>query len=175
MELNERLQKLRIKKKLSLQDLSLKIGVSSNTILSWERGKSVPNIKYLQKLANVYNISIDALIGNKKEIRKNRLFITFSIIGVALVVLLAFELLYFIIFYNVVGLYKFECSINDTKYDYEIAYNKYDLIVFESGDTYIAEDVLKNSDITHAHELKDYLNNYFDENNGSCNYSEFSK
>ena len=175
MELNERLQKLRVKKKFSLQELADKIGVSTSTIVSWEKGSSVPSLKHLQKLSNVYNVSIDNIVGNKKEERKNRMFLTFSIIGVLAVALLAFELIYSINFYDVVGMYKIDCTLDDNTYSYEIAYNKYDLTVFESGDTYIVEEVLKNENITKSRELKDFITNYFEVNNGTCNYTPFSE
>lgn len=58
-----RLKELRIKKGLSLLELSLLVGVSDQTISNWERGKNEPNIENIIKLANIFNVSIDYLLG----------------------------------------------------------------------------------------------------------------
>jgi transcriptional regulator with XRE-family HTH domain len=58
-----RLKGLRIKKGWSLLELSLLVGVSDQTISNWERGKNEPNIENIIKLANIFNVSIDYLLG----------------------------------------------------------------------------------------------------------------
>ena len=58
-----RLKELRLSKGWSLDELSKMIGVSDQTISNWERGKNQPGIKNLIKLADIFDISIDYLVG----------------------------------------------------------------------------------------------------------------
>ena len=48
----------------SQSEVAAKLGVSRNQICKWEKGEgSAPNLSRLIQLANVYNISIDQLVG----------------------------------------------------------------------------------------------------------------
>lgn len=59
-------QKLKEIRKLygySTNDIYKKTGISTANIAHWENDKTIPNIYFIEKLANFYNISIDELIG----------------------------------------------------------------------------------------------------------------
>ena len=57
-----KLKELRIKNKLTQNELGKIIGVSGQTILNWENDIFEPSIVNLIKLANFFNVSIDYLV-----------------------------------------------------------------------------------------------------------------
>ena len=60
--LNERLKNLRLAKGLTLQQVGDVFGISKASVFSWESGKSHPDHKKLEKLADVYSTSVQYLI-----------------------------------------------------------------------------------------------------------------
>lgn len=62
------LKKLRKKKGLKQQDLGNYLHVSQQAVAKWENGKSEPNLGSVQKLANLFEVSIDYLYtGSESE------------------------------------------------------------------------------------------------------------
>ena len=69
--LNLRLRDLRKQYGYTQKELGEKIGVSDNTITNYEKGVRQPSYEILQSLANIFECSIDYILGrtnNKKEI-----------------------------------------------------------------------------------------------------------
>ena len=69
-EVMERLKQLRISNKLYQKDVAEKIGVDRSTYVKYENGQSEPNFEILKRLADLFNVSIDYLLGHddkKKE------------------------------------------------------------------------------------------------------------
>ncbi len=62
MKFEKNLELIRKRKGLSQEDLALTIGVSRQTIYSWEGGLNYPNILMLKKIANVLDASTDDLL-----------------------------------------------------------------------------------------------------------------
>jgi transcriptional regulator with XRE-family HTH domain len=62
MKFEKNLELLRKSKGLSQEDLSLAIGVSRQTIYTWEGGLNYPNILMLKKIASVLEVSTDDLL-----------------------------------------------------------------------------------------------------------------
>lgn len=60
--LNERLKNLRLAKGLTLQQVGDVFGISKASVSSWESGKSHPDHKKLEKLADVLSTSVQYLI-----------------------------------------------------------------------------------------------------------------
>ena len=58
-----RLKELRLAAGLTQFELGLKLGVASDKIGNWERGCYIPRKRYLQKIAAVFNVRIEDLIG----------------------------------------------------------------------------------------------------------------
>ncbi|MTD41621.1 helix-turn-helix domain-containing protein [Erwinia sp. CPCC 100877] len=52
----------RIEQNITQTDLAKKIGVSRQTISNWENDRTLPDIDYLIKLAQTYNLSLDQLL-----------------------------------------------------------------------------------------------------------------
>lgn len=59
----ERLKYLRTEKELTQKTLATQLGLSANCICEWEKGRSEPCINLLKKLSQIFECSIDYLIG----------------------------------------------------------------------------------------------------------------
>jgi transcriptional regulator with XRE-family HTH domain len=96
MTLGERLQNLRKENMLSQEKLADLVGVSRQAVSKWETGLSNPDTENMIKLGEIFNLSIDEIIGrvfvknkvpeesSKKinnENHKKKLYILGSIIG----------------------------------------------------------------------------------------------
>ncbi len=64
----EKLKVLRIEKGLSQKDLSERLNVSQGALSSWESGRYEPDIATVIKIADIFNISIDELVGRVEGI-----------------------------------------------------------------------------------------------------------
>lgn len=62
-DIGKRLAKLRKEHKLKQVDIALKINESQQVISNIERGVTMPDIEQLKKIADIYNISLDQLVG----------------------------------------------------------------------------------------------------------------
>lgn len=67
MEFKTKIKELRQEKNISQKTLANKIECSQSIICDYENGKSEPSLIMLKKLSNVFNVSIDYLIGNASE------------------------------------------------------------------------------------------------------------
>ena len=61
--LPENLKKYRLLKNLTQEDVAGYLGITSQSVSKWERGESYPDITFLPALANIFETSIDLLIG----------------------------------------------------------------------------------------------------------------
>lgn len=64
-ELGKHLAALRKKHKFRQTDLAQKLDVSQQVISNIERGQTAPDIELLQKMADIYGISLDQLVGRE--------------------------------------------------------------------------------------------------------------
>ena len=65
--LGQNLKDIRIKNKYNQEDIAEQLGVTKQTISNWEKGKRTPDINHLIKLANIYQVTLDSLIGIDKR------------------------------------------------------------------------------------------------------------
>lgn len=63
LNIGERIMQLRKQQNLSQDELAKKTGVSRTIIGNYERNANTPSIEVLLKLAKVFNVSVDFLIG----------------------------------------------------------------------------------------------------------------
>lgn len=61
--LSENLKKFRIMKNLTQEDVAGYLGLTPQSVSKWERGETYPDITLLPALANLFETSIDLLIG----------------------------------------------------------------------------------------------------------------
>ena len=63
MEFGTNLKTFRKGNRLNQAELASELGVNQRTISAWERGVCEPDIRTLIKLRKIFNVSIDALVG----------------------------------------------------------------------------------------------------------------
>lgn len=63
VRLHERLKKLRLSKQMSQQHVADLIGVPRGTYTHYELGRRTPDLELLMKLATLYQVSLDYLVG----------------------------------------------------------------------------------------------------------------
>jgi transcriptional regulator with XRE-family HTH domain len=61
--LPENLKKYRILKNLTQEDVAAYLAITAQSVSKWERGESYPDITFLPALANIFETSIDLLVG----------------------------------------------------------------------------------------------------------------
>ena len=61
--LPENLKKYRVLKNLTQEDVAEYLGITPQSVSKWERGESYPDITFLPALANIFETSVDLLIG----------------------------------------------------------------------------------------------------------------
>lgn len=64
MNLGKQIHELRKKQNLSQEQLAEKVGVARQTISKWELGETAPDINQAQLLSQIFDVSIDELLGN---------------------------------------------------------------------------------------------------------------
>lgn len=60
---SERLRRLREERSITLDDLAIKIHSTKSTLSRYENGKRTPNIEFIERVANFFNVSSDYLLG----------------------------------------------------------------------------------------------------------------
>ena len=66
MNIGEIIKNLRLEKGLTQTELASLLFTSQDTISLWERGKSLPDIKSVVKMASIFNVSTDYILGVEK-------------------------------------------------------------------------------------------------------------
>lgn len=61
--LSENLKKYRLLKNLTQEDVAEYLGITPQSVSKWERQESYPDITFLPALANIFEISVDVLLG----------------------------------------------------------------------------------------------------------------
>lgn len=65
---SERLKELRLSKRLTLEQLGIKLGLSKSSINMYERGEREPSFENLEAIADYFNVDLDYLLG-KSDIK----------------------------------------------------------------------------------------------------------
>jgi transcriptional regulator with XRE-family HTH domain len=66
------LERERLKRNWTQEDVANKIGVARSTYANWESGKREPDLETAEKLADLFEVSIDYLMGRKGyEVNQN--------------------------------------------------------------------------------------------------------
>lgn len=69
MTIGEKISSLRIKLKISQEELAEKLDVSRQSVSKWEMNQALPQIDKILQLCNLFNISTDTLLKNDIEIK----------------------------------------------------------------------------------------------------------
>ena len=65
MKFGENLFALRKERKWSQQEVALRIHSSQQCVSQWEKGLTEPTLTYLWRLADLFEVDVDELIGRK--------------------------------------------------------------------------------------------------------------
>jgi len=71
MSIGEVLKQARKAKNISQEDAAEKVGVSRQTMSSWENGKSYPDVANVMALSDAYNVTLDSLLKGDTEMVKH--------------------------------------------------------------------------------------------------------
>ena len=69
--LNENIEALRKTKGLTQDELAIRLNVVRQTVSKWEKGLSVPDAEMLQKMAEVFEVSVSQLLGSSINQNEN--------------------------------------------------------------------------------------------------------
>jgi transcriptional regulator with XRE-family HTH domain len=67
IDLGNKLKELRLNKSLTQVQVASRIGISKSRVSSYEMNTNEPSLDILIKLATLYNVSIDSLLGLEKR------------------------------------------------------------------------------------------------------------
>lgn len=70
--LNKTLKYFRTSHKMTQETLALKLGVTRQTVSKWENGISVPDADTLNKIADIFGVSVSELLGADKLLNENK-------------------------------------------------------------------------------------------------------
>lgn len=62
-----RLRELRKQEKLTQKELAIKLKTTDDSIYSWEKGRSQPEIEQIRNICKIFNVSANYLRGLKNE------------------------------------------------------------------------------------------------------------
>lgn len=65
--INMNLYSLRIRNKLTQEQLAEELNVSRQVIAKWEKGESTPDLHYSMKIADFFGVTLDALVNHNTE------------------------------------------------------------------------------------------------------------
>jgi transcriptional regulator with XRE-family HTH domain len=66
MEFHDKLQELRKQKGMTQEELAKELHVSRTAVSKWESGRGYPNIDSLKAIANVFSVTVDALLSGEE-------------------------------------------------------------------------------------------------------------
>ncbi len=66
-QFKSRLRELREEAGLSMKQLAAAVGVSDAAVCKWENGNAEPKVNYLIKLSNVFECTVDYLVGTAND------------------------------------------------------------------------------------------------------------
>lgn len=71
MQIQKNIKRYRMAKNLTQEDLATILNVTRQTISKWEQGINEPDISTLKRLSEVFEISLDELVGEEKPNRRD--------------------------------------------------------------------------------------------------------
>ncbi len=71
MEIGKRITEKRKEKNLTQTEIADKLGISTQAVSNWERGNSMPDISKLSEICDIFDMSIDELLGRESTIVKS--------------------------------------------------------------------------------------------------------
>lgn len=174
--------------KLNQEELAEKIGVTRQTISNWELNETSPDLKQAQKLCDIFNISLDELIGkeniiltklDKTESNSKLIIKLIKTLGITLGTLIFILLCIVSIYIYSTNYYEVEptatgegriCYYNGKISDYTVMKNNNDgSLSYDIGDINLMNDLdLYNVKKGEPKEILEKIVKYIKDNGGTC-------
>ena len=81
MSVGIRLKKLREENELKQESLAAKLGINRSTISMYERDQRTPSPDVLKKYADIFDVSLDYILGNSRNLKKGEDYATINVYG----------------------------------------------------------------------------------------------
>lgn len=81
MSVGIRLKKLREENELKQESLAAKLGINRSTISMYERDQRTPSPDVLKKYADIFDVSLDYILGNSRNVKKGEDYATINVYG----------------------------------------------------------------------------------------------
>ena len=186
--LGEKIISERKKCKLSQEELAEKLGITRQTISNWELNETSPDLKQASKLCDIFNISLDELIGkeniiltklDKTESNSKLIIKLIKTLGITLGTLIFILLCIVSIYIYSTNYYTAEptatgegkiCYYNGKISDYTVMKNNSDgSLSYDVGDINIMNDLdLYNVKKGEPKEILEKIVKYIKDNGGTC-------
>ncbi|MDE6624854.1 MAG: helix-turn-helix domain-containing protein [Lachnospiraceae bacterium] len=192
--LSENLKIIRKEKGMSQEMLAQQIGVVRQTVSKWEKGLSVPDAEMLVRIADLFEVSVENLLGEKLEEKENTNEVAVQLavlneyllnrskrrrriwksIGIVILVLLILYICMWVMRVPISSdietgyTTKLVCTLDGEEYQYEIVYDEQDEVWSDGGDDFITEYILKPETALNAKERISVIEDYFKEHGGTC-------
>ena len=178
MNIGNKISELRKKGGLTQEELAEKLNVSRQTISKWECNETSPSLEDAGKLAKIFQVSLDALIGNENVLEAKVsnverlagiIIKILKVIGVLIIIYFIFLILAIVAFTLFNGNTATEvtgsvtCHLNGTTQTYQVTEKDDKLEVSENAYNIIDVNSYHNSD-----EILNAITAYYEENNGTC-------
>lgn len=193
--LQENLKALRREKGMSQEVLAQQLHVVRQTVSKWEKGLSVPDAEMLVRIAELFEVSVSDLLGEKAERepdrdevavqlailneqlanrhRRHKKLLLGLLIGLAAVVILwvAVMVVSFAAFSvraesGMTTTVELTCTLEGEEYGYSITYDEQYRVVEAGGDEWIADHV-QTEQYDDANVLIAQIEDYFNDRGGS--------
>lgn len=176
MNIGEKIIELRKKENLTQEELAEKIGVVRQTISKWELNETAPDLAQAKKLAEVFKVSLDEIVGSGKNTtkKKNNYLKYIIIFGIFIVLLLVFVKVYIdknsdIHDENAVDVWHVNCKLDDKTIEYYIEYYRSDgKIKGIQFPSFMYSVIGASEDEDDANDLIFKTKQYYELNNGVC-------
>ena len=70
MELGKNIYELRRERGVTQEELAAELGVTAAAVSKWEKGNTLPDVLMVCALADWFGISVDALLGRSRELKR---------------------------------------------------------------------------------------------------------
>lgn len=153
LELGKKITKARKDKKMTQQELAVKLHVTDKAVSNWETGRNTPDIELLKKIEQELDIELIDKVVDKKQNRKKVICI---ILTITHLVITSFLLIYFINNYNKINIY--ELTLKNNIFTIKDSY-----IIVSNNDLIIDLGKIENTTLPYQPSYE--INLYYQESN----------
>lgn len=149
-KIGEFIKLLRVEKRMSQEDLALKLNITRQTVSKWETGISLPTIANLKEMTKIFDVDIEELINGELKyvddvVVEKKYNMKFLIIFLFIFVFWIFLLIYFIGNYNTISLYKIRGSNANFVLNDSLLFISKEKIVLKIGNIDVNSEVVDSS------------------------------